>query len=52
MPARQAGTDDFLDMFQGAAVPPSGSGAGAAAVTTGGEDDDLLGGFAGSLGES
>ena len=51
VPAQQAGTDDFLDMFQGATAPPLGARATAAAVTTGGEDDDLLGGFAGSLGE-
>ena len=52
VPAQEAGTDDFLDMFQGAAAPPSGVRAGAAAGTAGGDDDDLLGGFAGSLGES
>ena len=52
VPAQEAGTDDFLDMFQGAAAPPSGARAGAAAATAGSREDDLLGGFAGSLGES
>lgn len=52
VPGQQAGTDDFLDMFQGPAAAPSGARPGAAAAPTGGGDDDLLGGFAGSLGES